>query len=113
MQKKEMLRQRRHNKIRAKLSGTEARPRLVVFRSLTGTSAQLIDDKTGKTLVASSDLKLKKGNKTERATEVGKDLAQKAMEKKIEACVFDRNGYKYHGRVKALAEAARETGLKF
>ena len=113
MQKKDLLRKRRHLKIRAKLSGTASRPRLVVFRSLNGTSAQLIDDTSGKTLIASCDIKITKGTKTERAIEVGKMLAQKALEQKIDQCVFDRNGYKYHGRVKALADAAREAGLIF
>lgn len=113
MQKKDILRARRHTKIRAKLSGSAERPRLVIYRSLTATHAQLVDDTTGKTLAAASDIKAKKGTKTERAIEVGKTLASKAMEQKITACVFDRNGYKYHGRVKAVADAAREGGLKF
>ena len=113
MQKKDLLRKRRHLKIRAKLSGTASRPRLVVFRSLNGTSAQLIDDTSGKTLIASCDIKITKGTKTERAIEVGKMLAQKALEQKIDQCVFDRNGYKYHGRVKALADAARGGGANF
>ncbi len=110
--KKEELRIRRHIKIRSKVSGTAERPRLVVLRTLTHISAQIIDDTKGLTLVSSNDTK-EKGTKTEKAVEVGKDLAKKAVEKKIEAVVFDRNGYKYHGRVKALADAAREGGLKF
>ncbi len=113
MQKKDILRERRHNKIRKKLGGNGARPRLVVFRSLSGTSAQLIDDETGKTLASASDVKNSKGTKLERAAEIGKEIAKKAVEQKIETCVFDRNGYKYHGRVKAVADGAREGGLKF
>lgn len=102
----------RHRRIRARISGTASRPRLVVFRSLQKNYAQLVDDTTGKVLAAANDAKLK-GNKTERAAQVGALLAKKASEKGITTCVFDRNGYKYHGRVKALADAARETGLKF
>ncbi len=107
------LRKKRHVKIRAKLSGNAVRPRLVVFRSLNATYAQLIDDTSGKTLLANSDIKTKKGAKIERAKKVGAELAEKAKAAGIETCVFDRNGYKYHGRVKALAEGAREGGLKF
>jgi large subunit ribosomal protein L18 len=113
MNKKETLRKRRHVKIRAKISGTAARPRLVVMRSLNGISVQLVDDDAGKTLASASDMKVKKGNKTEKATEVGKSIAEKATALKIDTCVFDRNGYKYHGRVKSVADAAREAGLKF
>ena len=112
MQKKDILRKRRHNKIRAKLSGTAARPRLVVFRSLRTTYAHLIDDEAGKTLITVSDLK-KTGKKLENAKAVGEEIAKKALELKVKECVFDRNGYKYHGRVKALADGAREGGLKF
>ncbi|MBU0981421.1 50S ribosomal protein L18 [Patescibacteria group bacterium] len=104
---------RRHARIRAKVSGTVEKPRLVVFRSLSHISAQLIDDKTGKTLCSAHDIKAKKGTKTERAKAVGIELAEKAQKAKITTCVFDRNGYLYHGRVKALAEGAREGGLKF
>lgn len=107
------LRKKRHVKIRAKLSGTAQKPRLVVFRSLNATYGQLIDDASGKTLLANSDIKAKKGAKLERAKKVGAELAEKAKAAGIETCVFDRNGYKYHGRVKALAEGAREGGLKF
>jgi len=106
-------RMRRHARTRAKLSGTTERPRLVVFRSNVNIYAQMIDDTTGKTIASANDLKVKKGTKTERAAEVGKVVAEAAKKAKIETCVFDRNGYKYHGRVKALAEAAREAGLKF
>jgi large subunit ribosomal protein L18 len=104
---------RRHARIRAKLSGTATRPRLVVFRSNMNIYAQLIDDDSGITIAAASDMKAKKGTKTERASEVGKVVGEAAKKAKIDTCVFDRNGYKYHGRVKALAEAAREAGLKF
>lgn len=113
MLKKNILRLRRHHRIRQRIQGSETRPRLVVYRSLQFTYAQLVNDTEGKTLVEGSDMKIKKGSKIERAAQVGKQIAEKALEMKIESCVFDRNGYKYHGRVKALAEAAREGGLKF
>lgn len=112
--RKSTLRKRRHIRIRAKVAGTAERPRLAVFRSLNNHYAQLIDDSTGKTIVGCSDLKTKdKGTKVERAKKVGMELAKLAKEKKIEMCVFDRNGYKYHGRIKAIADGAREGGLKF
>jgi len=104
---------RRHARTRAKMSGTPERPRLVVFRSNVNIYAQLIDDTSGKTLASANDVKIAKGTKTERAAEVGKLVGEAAKKAKIDTCVFDRNGYKYHGRVKALAEAAREAGLKF
>jgi large subunit ribosomal protein L18 len=106
---------RRHKRVRKSLSGTAERPRLVVFRSNRGIEAQLIDDIAGKTLAASSSLGLKsfKGNKVDQAAEVGKSLAAAAKSAGIESAVFDRGGYLYHGRVKALADAAREGGLKF
>lgn len=108
-------RARRHRRIRGKVSGSAERPRLVVFRSNKGISAQLIDDDSGKTLAGASWVGLKSfsGNKTEQATEVGKTLAAAAKDAGVETCVFDRGGYLYHGRVKALAEGAREGGLKF
>lgn len=110
----ETLRKKRHNRIRAKVNGNAERPRLVVFRSLTSIYAQIVDDKTNKTIVSASDLKSKaKGTKVEKAKEVGTEIAKKALEKNINTIVFDRNGYKYHGRVKALADAAREAGLQF
>lgn len=112
MQSKETSRKRRHAKIRTKISGTATRPRLVVFRSLQATYAHLIDDVSGKTLLTVSDLK-KKGSKLENAKNVGEEIAKKALELKIVECVFDRNGYKYHGRIKALADGARTGGLKF
>ena len=106
---------RRHRRVRKHVSGTAERPRLAVFRSNKGISAQLIDDLEGKTLAAASWLNLKsfKGSKTEQAAEVGKLLAQNAKKANVETVVFDRGGYLYHGRVKALADAAREGGLKF
>jgi large subunit ribosomal protein L18 len=109
-------RERRHKRVRGKVFGTGERPRLVVFRSNRGIEAQLIDDLEGKTLAAASWLQLKKsfkGAKTAQAAEVGKLLAQSAKQAGIETVVFDRGGYLYHGRVKALADAAREGGLKF
>ena len=109
-------RARRHRRVRGKLFGTAERPRLVVFRSNRGIEAQLVDDVEAKTLAAASWLNLKKsfkGNKTEQAAEVGKLLAQNAKKANVETCVFDRGGYLYHGRVKALADAAREGGLRF
>ena len=108
-------RQRRHRRVRGKLFGSAERPRLVVFRSNRGIEAQLVDDLEGKTLAAASWLNLKsfKGSKTEQAAEVGKLLAQNAKQAGVETVVFDRGGYLYHGRVKALADAAREGGLKF
>jgi large subunit ribosomal protein L18 len=104
---------KRHARIRSKISGTAERPRLCVYRSLTSIYAQLIDDVTGKTLISIHDLKGKTGTKTESAKKVGEEVAKAAIAAKITECVFDRNGYKYHGRVKALADGAREGGLKF
>ncbi len=114
MLQKTLKRLRRKNRVRAKISGTAVRPRLAVFRSNANIYAQLIDDVSGKTLCASSDLKMKKeGTKTEMATKVGTDVANKINELKIEAIVFDRGWFAYHGRVKALAEAVRAAWLKF
>ncbi len=106
---------RRHRRVRGKVSGTAERPRLAVFRSNRGIAAQLIDDTSGKTLAAASwlDTKTFKGNKSEQAVEVGRLLAEAAKKAGVESVVFDRAGYLYHGRVKALANAAREGGLKF
>ena len=109
-------RARRHKRVRGRVSGSTQRPRLVVFRSNRGITAQLVDDLSGRTLAAASWLELKKtfkGDKSEQATEVGKLLAAAAKKAGIDACVFDRAGYLYHGRVKALAEGAREGGLEF
>ena len=108
-------RERRHRRVRGKLFGTAERPRLVVFRSNRGIEAQLVNDLESRTLAAASWLHLKKfkGKKTEQAAEVGKLLAANAKKAGIERVVFDRAGYLYHGRVKALADAAREGGLQF
>ena len=108
-------RNRIKNRIRKVVSGTAQKPRLSVFRSNKEISAQLIDDVAGKTLVSASSLTIKdaKGTKSEVATVVGKDLADKASKAGIDSVAFDRNGYLYHGRVKALADGAREGGLKF
>ena len=113
---KRAARVRRHKRVRRHMAGTAERPRLCVFRSNRGIEAQLVDDLEGKTLAAASWLQLKKGfkgSKTEQAAEVGKLLAQNAKQAGVETVVFDRGGYLYHGRVKALADAAREGGLKF
>jgi large subunit ribosomal protein L18 len=107
---------RRHRRIRGKVAGTAERPRLAVFRSNKGIFAQLVDDGNAVTLAAASWLQLKKsfsGNKTEQAAEVGKQLAAAAKQAGVSTCVFDRGGYLYHGRVKALADGAREGGLEF
>jgi len=138
--KKEMKKEkryRRHRRVRAKISGSANRPRLCVFRSNKHIYAQLVDDEKSYTILSSSDLELKKSKikeqKSERklkekeieeeeksisgkvaiAYEVGKLIAEKALKKKIKKAVFDRGGYKYHGRVKALAQGARDAGLKF
>lgn len=104
----------RKGRVRSRINGTEQRPRLSVFRSNTQIYAQVIDDVSGKTLAATSSINLKaKGNKVEQAVLVGKDIATKAVAKGVKAVVFDRSGYKYHGRVKSLADAAREAGLQF
>lgn len=109
---KNKLRQKRHTRVRGKISGTSETPRLNVFRSNTNIYAQVIDDVTGTTLASASSLKLT-GTKTEQAAEVGKLVAEAAKAKGVEEVVFDRGGYLYHGRVAALATAAREAGLKF
>ena len=112
---KREARLRRHRRVRGKISGTAERPRLVVFRSNRGIFAQLVDDETGRTLASASwtTVAKKDGSKTEQAAEVGKALAAAAKKAGIERCVFDRGGYLYHGRVKALGEGAREGGLQF
>jgi large subunit ribosomal protein L18 len=108
-------RRRRHRRVRGKIAGTAERPRLAVFRSNRGIFAQLVDDTTGRTLAASSWMTLgaKAATKSEQAHEVGKALAAAAKAAGIEDVVFDRGGYLYHGRVRALAEGAREGGLSF
>ncbi len=110
-----VARTRRHARVREKISGTQSIPRLNVFRSNKGIYVQVIDDTTGKTLVSSStiELKIKNGSNIEAAKLVGEDIAKKCKSAKIETVVFDRGGYLYHGRIAALAEAARENGLKF
>jgi len=117
VEEKREKRDKRHRRVRKKVRGSAERPRLVVFRSLRHIYGQIIDDSEGRTLVAvsslTSELRGKDGSRVEIAKEVGKLLAQKAREKGIETVVFDRGGYRYHGRVKALAEGAREGGLQF
>ena len=108
-------RERRHVRLRRKISGTAEAPRLSVFRSNAHIHCQIIDDTKGTTLVAASsvDMKLENGGSIEAAKKVGAEIAKRALDKNIEKVVFDRGGYVYHGRIKALAEAAREAGLKF
>ena len=116
---KEDVRKRLHERIRKKIHGTPARPRLAVFRSQAHIYAQVIDDDAGKTLCAASSLdkdlkvRVKRGSNVTAAKEVGQLIASRAKEKGVAAVVFDRGGFQYHGRVKALADAAREGGLKF
>jgi|SRR5688572_27029052 len=118
-QKKIEARERRSARVRARVIGSSKRPRLAVFRSAKHISAQLIDDASGKTLAAATDAKMKKAEaegmeaKIAKAFAVGKDLAEKAKKAGITAAVFDRGGYTYHGRVKALADGARAGGLEF
>jgi large subunit ribosomal protein L18 len=110
-------RQKRHERIRLSLAGTPQRPRLAVFRSLNHIYAQVIDDSSGRTLVAASSLekglRSAKATKTEEAGNVGRILAERARAAGVERVVFDRAGFRYHGRVRSLAEAAREAGLDF
>ena len=111
--KKDEKRIRLKKKIRVKMKGTNERPRLSVFRSNKFIYAQVIDDMTGKTLAQASDVKTTKGTKTERAKEVGRAIALTALKSKISQVVFDRNGFKYTGRIKLVADEARAGGLKF
>lgn len=110
---------RRHNRVRKHISGTPERPRLAVFRSLSDIYAQVIDDETGRTLVSASSIdralrtKMDGLSKSDQAKLVGQAVAERAKEKGIDTVVFDRGGFRYIGRVKALADAARESGLKF
>jgi large subunit ribosomal protein L18 len=119
MLEKELLRRKRHRRVRNTVIGTAQKPRLNVFRSVCNIYAQVIDDATGQTLVAASTLdgelkgQLKSGGNVEAAKLVGQLVAKRAVEKGVETVVFDRGGYKYHGRVAALANGAREAGLKF
>jgi large subunit ribosomal protein L18 len=112
-----IIRDRIHKRIRAKVSGTPERPRLSVFRSIKHITVQVIDDSTGHTLVAASSTEIKKGltggGNVAGAKSIGKLIAERAQEKGIKKVVFDRGGFLYHGRVKALADAAREAGLEF
>lgn len=114
-QDKNAIRLRRHARVRAKISGTAETPRLCVYRSNKNIEVQVIDDVKAVTLCSSSSeqLHLERGNNIEAAAKVGADIAQKCLALKITNVVYDRGGYVYHGRVKALAEAAREAGLKF
>jgi large subunit ribosomal protein L18 len=107
------IRRRIHTRIREKLSGTTERPRLCVHRSLNNIYAQVIDDSQGVTLASASTIKSKTGGNVAAAKEVGKSVAEAAVAKGIKRVVFDRGGYLYHGRIKALADAAREAGLEF
>lgn len=117
MDKKSIRRKKIHYRIRARISGSAAKPRLSVFRSNRDIYAQLIDDNNGNTLAAASSrdkaIKASKGNKVELSKLVGQELAKKAQSLGITQCVFDRSGYLYHGRVKALSDGAREEGLQF
>ena len=115
VQTKPQQRLRRRRRVRAKIRGTQDRPRLSVFRSNKGVFAQLIDDTSGNTVAAVNWIEpdLRKLDAMEQAKKVGELLAQRAKEAGVESCVFDRGGYRYHGRVRALAEGAREGGLSF
>lgn len=110
---KKELRIKRHYKIRKRVIGITKCPRLAVFRSSQHIYAQIIDDQTGKTLAASSDMKMDKLSKNQKAAQVGKELAEKALKLKIKKVVFDRGGFLYHGRVAELGKGAREGGLDF
>jgi large subunit ribosomal protein L18 len=115
---KDKVRRRVHQRIRQRMSGSSERPRLNVYRSLNHIYAQVIDDNTGKTIASASTVQGKKGSKktggnVPSAKEIGKTIAQRAQEKGVKRVVFDRGGYLYHGRIKALADAAREAGLEF
>ncbi len=110
---KNLKQQKRSNRVKAKLVANTSRLRLAVYKSNTHIYAQIIDDVKGHTLAAASDLKITEGKKTEKAVKVGELIAQAAKKAGIEDVAFDRNGYKYTGRVQALAEAARDAGLKF
>ena len=111
--KKLIDRKARARRIRGHIAGTAERPRLAIFKSSSAIYAQLIDDAAGKTLASANSLKIKKGTKAEKAAEVGKLVAEAAKAAKIEKVVFDRGGFLYAGRVKILADAAREAGLQF
>ncbi len=110
---KNKIRKLRKNRIKCKIQGTQSSPRLSVFRSAKHIYAQVIDDSASKTLCSYSDVKLAKAVKTDKAKIVGQNIATKCLEKGVKSVKFDRGGFKYHGRIKKLAEAAREKGLKF
>ena len=110
---REQQRNRRHLRVRKKVTGTMERPRLVVFRSLKHITAQLVDDTTGRTLMTVGSTDIVSGKKSEKSTEVGKRIAARAKDAGITKVVFDRAGYQYRGRVKAVADGAREGGLEF
>jgi large subunit ribosomal protein L18 len=110
---REQQRYRRHLRVRKKVQGTAERPRLVIFRSLKHISAQLVDDVARHTIATVTSTDITTGKKTEKSTEVGKRIAARAKDAGISKVVFDRGGYKYHGRVKAVADGAREGGLEF
>lgn len=113
MNKKQEKRIRLKSKIRAKIFGTKERPRLSVFRSNNYIYAQIINDDMGETIVSSSDITIKTGSKIDRSKKVGEEVAKNALSKGVKSCVFDRNGFKYTGRIKALADQARASGLSF
>jgi large subunit ribosomal protein L18 len=110
---REERRYRRHLRVRKKVTGTQERPRMVIFRSDKHIYAQLVDDVAGRTIATASSVKVGEGKKTEKAAEVGKQIAAIAKDRGITTVVFDRAGYQYHGRVKAVADGAREGGLEF
>ena len=113
-QDRKVSRSKRHKRVRVHVTGTPERPRLAVFRSLNHIYAQLIDDGESRTLASASTVELKaKGDGVEEAAQVGKSIAAKAKAKGVKSVVFDRGGFLYHGRIKALADAAREAGLEF
>ena len=119
MQRRELLREARHDRVRKRVAGTGERPRLAVFRSLNNLYAQVINDETGATIVSASTIDkemkstVKSGGNIEAAKAVGALVAKRAADKGVKQVVFDRGGFQYHGRVKALADAAREGGLEF
>lgn len=108
-----LVRKKRHKSIRRNIFGSGSKPRLVVFKSSQHIYAQIIDDTKGATLASASDNKIKEGTKVDKAHLVGKDLANKALSLKIKKVIFDRGGFKYHGRIAALADGARKGGLEF
>jgi large subunit ribosomal protein L18 len=113
MEIKEKRKIQRKARVRSRISGTADRPRLSVFKSTLHIYGQIIDDEKQKTIVAASDLKIKAGKKVDTAEKVGEELAKLALAKKVKKVIFDRNGFRYHGRIKALAVGARKGGLEF